>query len=62
MKNEVGICRGCGKEILEGKYCKMCADERKEKREKNRKLAGECLGILGGFALMFLPKVLGKKK
>lgn len=62
MKNEVGICKSCGKEILDGKYCKMCAAERKEKREKNLKLARDCLGIVGGIALMALPNVFGKKK
>lgn len=62
MKNEVGICKSCGKEILDGKYCKMCAAERKEKREKNRKLAGECILGLGSLALACIPMVFGKKK
>lgn len=36
MNNEVKICKRCGKEILEGKYCKMCTAERKEQREKTK--------------------------
>ena len=27
--NEIRICKCCGKEILLGKYCKMCTAERK---------------------------------
>lgn len=62
MNNEVKICKGCGKEILEGKYCKMCQAERKEKRDKTGKLVVEVLGSALSLALIVVPKVLGKKK
>ena len=61
MNNEVQICKCCGKEILSGKYCKMCAAERKERREKTGKMIRDCLGILGGLAIMIVPGVLRKK-
>lgn len=62
MNNEVKICKRCGKEILEGKYCKMCTAERKEQREKNKKLILECVAGLGSLALIVVPKVLRKSK
>lgn len=62
MNNDVKICKGCGKEILEGKYCKMCKAERKEKRDKAGKIALEVLGSTLSLVLMVVPKVLGKKK
>ena len=62
MNNEVKICKRCGKEILEGKYCKMCAAERKEQRGKNKKRILECVASLGSLALIVVPKVLRKGK
>ena len=61
MNNEVRICKCCGKEILSGKYCKMCTAERKEKREKTGKMILECLVAVGSLALVIVPGVLRKK-
>lgn len=61
MNNEVRICKCCGKEILSGKYCKMCTAERKEKREQVGKLILECVAGIGSLALMIVPGVLRKK-
>lgn len=58
---EVKICKGCGKEILEGKYCKMCAVERKERWEKTKKVILECGAAVGGLVLMAVPAFLRKK-
>lgn len=62
MNNEVRFCKECGKEIPEGKYCKMCKAERKEKRDKTGKQVLEVLGGALSLALIVAPKVLGKKR
>lgn len=47
MSESIKECKKCGKQISEGKYCKLCKAERKEKRQSVlKKGTGIALGVV----------------
>ena len=53
-------CKKCGKEIAEGKFCKACEVERKEKARKGLAIGGSVLGTIASIAIAIIS--LGKNK
>ena len=56
MNDEIIVCKKCGKQLEEGKYCKICNAERKEGREKVLKNGVKIIGGLASLALIVITK------
>lgn len=51
MNEDRKVCKKCGKQIEDGKYCKICKAERKESRKDVIKKGGRALLTVGVFVI-----------